>query len=119
MRSYEIEALAAGKAHGTAREETAAASPDLAAQAARAGRTEALAPAAVLRLQRSAGNAGVVAALEEQESPVKDVVGKGSGQPLEGPVRQRMEASFGADFSDVRAKSEKEWSRLSKISFST
>ncbi|MFH1475834.1 MAG: DUF4157 domain-containing protein [Chloroflexota bacterium] len=106
MRSYEIEALEAGKAHGTVREEADTASPDLAARAAVAGRTEALAPAAVLRLQRAAGNAGVAAALEnEQESPVKDVVGKGSGQPLEAPVRQRMEASFGADFSDVRVHS--------------
>jgi len=106
MRSYEIDALEAGKAHGAAREEADGASPDLAARAAVAGRTEALAPAAVLRLQRAAGNAGVTAALEnEQESPVKSVVGKGSGQPLEAPVRQRMEASFGADFSDVRVHS--------------
>jgi hypothetical protein len=33
------------------------------------------------------------------------VVGRGSGQPLAEPVRQRMEASFGADFSDVRVHS--------------
>jgi hypothetical protein len=104
MRSYDIEALEAGKAHAATREE-AAASPDLAARAAVAGRTDALAPSAVLRLQRAAGNAGVAAVLEgeqEQESPVKDVVGKGAGQPLDAPVRQRMEASLGADFSDVR-----------------
>ena len=107
MRSYEIEALEAGKTHGAVREDADAASPDLAARAAMAGRTEALAPAAVLRLQRAAGNAGVAAALEnEQESPVKSVIGKGSGQPLEAPVRQRMEASFGADFSDVRVHSD-------------
>ena len=106
MRSYEIEALEAGKARGAAREDAAVASPELAARAAAEGRTEALAPAAVLRLQRAAGNAGVAAALEnEQESPVKEVVGKGSGQPLDAPVRQRMEASFGADFSDVRVHS--------------
>lgn len=103
MRSYEIDALEAGKAHAAVRDDADTASPDLAARAARAGRTEALAPAAVLRLQRAAGNAGVAAALEnEQESPIKGVIGKGSGQPLEAPVRQRMEASFGADFSDVR-----------------
>jgi hypothetical protein len=103
MRSYEIDALEAGKAHAAVREDADTASPDLAARAALAGRTEALAPAAVLRLQRAAGNAGVAAALEnEQESPIKGVIGKGSGQPLEAPVRQRMEASFGADFSDVR-----------------
>ncbi len=105
MRSYEIEALEAGKGHPAAREEADAESPELAARAAVAGRTEALAPAAVLRLQRAAGNAGVAAALvgeQEQESPVKEVIGRGAGQPLEAPVRQRMEASFGADFSDVR-----------------
>lgn len=103
MRSYEIEALEAGKAHAATREEGDRTSPDLAARAAQAGRTEALAPTAVLRLQRAAGNAGVAAVLDgEQESPVKDVVGRGAGQPLDAPVRQRMEASFGADFSDVR-----------------
>ena len=105
MRSFEIEALEAGKAHPAAREEADAASPDLAARAAVAGRTEALGPAAVMRLQRAAGNAGVVAALDgeqEQESPVREVIGRGGGQPLSAPVRQRMEASFGTDFSDVR-----------------
>ncbi len=105
MRSYEIEALEAGKPRAAAREEAEAVAPDLAARAAVEGRTEALAPAAVLRLQRAAGNAGVAAALEgeqEQESPVRDVVGKGAGQPLDAAVRQRMEASFGADFTDVR-----------------
>jgi hypothetical protein len=105
MRSYEIDALEAGKGHAAAREETDIESPDLAARAAVAGRTEALAPAAVMRLQRVAGNAGVAAALEgeqEQDSPVKDVIGKGAGHPLEAPVRQRMESSFGTDFSDVR-----------------
>ncbi len=105
MRSFEIDALEAGKAHPAAREEADAASPDLAARAAVAGRTEALGPAAVMRLQRAAGNAGVAAALDgeqEQESPVREVIGRGGGQPLETPVRQRMEASFGTDFSDVR-----------------
>jgi hypothetical protein len=105
MREYDLEALDAGRAHRAGREEADAASPELAARAAVAGRTDALAPASVLRLQRAAGNAGVAAALDgdqEQESPVKEVVGRGAGQPLEAPVRQRMEASFGADFSDVR-----------------
>ena len=105
MRSFEIDALEAGKSHPPAREEADAASPDLAARAAAAGRTDALAPASVLRLQRAAGNAGVAAALEgeqEQESPVREIVGKGSGQPIDAPVRQRMESSFGTDFSDVR-----------------
>jgi hypothetical protein len=79
-----------------------------AARAITAGRPEAVRPAAMLHLQRAVGNAGVAAMLEgdqDAESPVKDVVGKGSGQPLDAPVRQRMEASFGADFSDVRVHS--------------
>ena len=102
MREHDLEALEAGRGHAPARETADVASPELAARAAATGRTEALAPAAVLRLQRAAGNAGVAAALDEQESPVRNVIGKGAGQPLEAPVRQRMEASFGADFSDVR-----------------
>ena len=81
------------------------AATSLAARAAAAGRTEALGPASVLRLQRAAGNAGVARLFDgeaDQESPVKDVVGRGGGTPLEPAVRQRMEASFGTDFSDVR-----------------
>src|SRR5437667_6010882 len=67
------------------------------------GRTDALTPAAVIHLQKTAGNATVSAALEEQEpSPVKDVVGAGGGTPLDGETRGFMESRLGADFSDVR-----------------
>lgn len=82
-----------------------AAATALAARAAAAGRTDALGPASVLRLQRAAGNAGVAGLFDgeaEPESPVKDVVGRGGGAPLAPAVRQRMESSFGTDFSDVR-----------------
>jgi hypothetical protein len=85
-----------------------AAATALAARAAAAGRTDALGPASVLRLQRAAGNAGVARLFDgdaEQESPVKDVVGRGGGAPLDPAVRQRMESSFGTDFSDVRVHS--------------
>lgn len=105
MRSHEFESIEAGRAPAPARPETDATSPDLAARAAVSGRTDVLSPADVLRLQRDAGNAGVAAVLEgdqQDASPVTDVVGKGGGAPLEAPVRQRMEASFGADFADVR-----------------
>ena len=61
---------------------------------------------AVLHLQRSVGNAGVVQLLgddqEEAESPVKDVVGRGGGRPLDDGVRGEMEGRFGADFGGVR-----------------
>jgi hypothetical protein len=61
-----------------------------------------------MHLQRAAGNAGVTHLLADEqpaESPVKDVVGRGGGSPLDDPVRERMEASFGQDFSDVRVHS--------------
>ncbi len=75
-----------------------------AGRAAAAGRTDALGPRSVLSLQRAAGNAGVASLLadEDEASPVQDVVGKGGGSPIEPTTRSRMEASFGADFSDVR-----------------
>ena len=67
------------------------------------GRTDALTPAAVMHLQKTAGNATVSAALEEQEpSLVKDVVGSGGGTALDRETRGFMESRLGADFSDVR-----------------
>jgi len=104
MQDYK-RALAEAKA--LRRRETEKATAGHEAEAARAlaaGRPDTLRPAAVLHLQRTAGNAGVVQLLgdEQAESPVKGVVGHGGGAPLDGGVRQRMEASFGQDFSDVR-----------------
>jgi hypothetical protein len=73
------------------------------AEALMAGRTDALTPAAVMHLQKTAGNATVSAALEEQEpSLVKDVVGSGGGSPLDKDTRGFMESRLGADFGDVR-----------------
>src|SRR5204863_9380471 len=67
------------------------------------GRTDVLTPSAVMHLQKTAGNASVSAALEEQEtSPVKDVVDSGGGKPLDRDTRGFMESRLGADFSDVR-----------------
>src|SRR5438132_5264149 len=67
------------------------------------GRTDVLVPSAVIHLQKTAGNASVTAALEEQEpSPVKDVVGSGGGSPLDRDTRGFMESRLGADFGDVR-----------------
>ena len=63
-------------------------------------------PAAVLSLQRMAGNESVSALLgqqeEEERSPVRDVVGSGGGAPLEPGTRSFLEERMGADFSDVR-----------------
>jgi hypothetical protein len=56
-----------------------------------------------MHLQKTAGNATVSAALEEQDpSLVKDVVGSGGGAPLDKDTRGFMESRLGADFSDVR-----------------
>jgi hypothetical protein len=70
-------------------------------RAAAAGRTDVLGPDGILGLQRSVGNAGVTAMLEEERSPVHDVIGSG-GRPLEPEVRTDMESRLGHDFSDVR-----------------
>jgi hypothetical protein len=51
--------------------------------------------ASVLALQRSVGNAGVTGLLH-------DVVGSGSGAPLDTGTRGLMETHLGHDFSDVR-----------------
>jgi len=61
--------------------------------------------AALLHLQRTAGNAGVVQLLgaeDEARSPVHDVVGTGGGTPLDDGTRADMESRFGQDFGDVR-----------------
>ena len=71
----------------------------------------ALSPAAILGLQRSAGNASVVQLLgadDEQASPVHDVLGGGGGSPLDAGVRGEMEGRFGQDFSDVRVHTDKQ-----------
>jgi hypothetical protein len=72
-------------------------------QAAAAGRWDVVGAGGVLDLQRSAGNQGVTAALQDEEpSPVHEVVNSGGGQPLDPGVRADMEARLGHDFGDVR-----------------
>jgi Domain of unknown function (DUF4157) len=73
------------------------------AEALMHGRTDVLTPASVMHLQKTAGNATVSAALEEQEpSLVKEVVGSGGGTPLDSDTRGFMESRLGTDFGDVR-----------------
>ena len=66
-----------------------------------AGRPEVLGAQGVLGLQRAAGNAGVATLMEEERSPVHDVISSG-GRPLDTEVRTDMESRLGHDFSDVR-----------------
>ena len=67
----------------------------------RDARTETL-----LRLQRAAGNASVSALIEEEgasaASSVKQVIGSGTGRPLDDATREAMEARLGQDFSGVK-----------------
>lgn len=74
-----------------------------AAKALQAGERRGLSPAALLHLQRMAGNASVNALLDDEHLPrPTDVVGKGGGTPLDDDTRSEMEGHFGADFSNVR-----------------
>ena len=73
----------------------------LLARAAAAGRPDAGGPRGLLHLQRAVGNAETAAMMEEERSPVHDVVGSG-GEPLAADVRADMEAAMGQDFSEVR-----------------
>ena len=76
----------------------AADGPTAATSARAASSTAPLSPAAILGLQRMAGNASVVQLLgadEETQSPVHDVVGGGGGAPLDEGVRNEMEGRFG------------------------
>jgi hypothetical protein len=65
------------------------------------GRGDLLDAEAILGLQRTVGNGAVTSLLEEERSPVHDVVSSG-GRPLEPEVRADMESRLGHDFSDVR-----------------
>jgi hypothetical protein len=71
-------------------------------RAAAAGRADVLGSAGMLRVQRSAGNGAASGLVEEERSPVLDVVSSGGGRALDEPVRNDMEGRLGADFSDVR-----------------
>jgi Domain of unknown function (DUF4157) len=71
-------------------------------RAGAAGRADVVGAAGMLGLQRLVGNGGVGAMLEEERSPVHEVVGSGGGQPLDADTRTDMESRLGHDFGDVR-----------------
>jgi hypothetical protein len=108
MHTHDSEWTPGEKQHGSAirRDEGVEA---MASLALAAGRTDTLPPAALMHLQRAAGNESVASLLEaeggeheEEPSPVKDVVGSGGGQALDTSTRSFMESRFGNDFGDVR-----------------
>lgn len=73
----------------------------MAVRAALSGRLDAAGPAGLAGLQRVAGNAGTASLMDEDRSPVHDVIGSG-GSPLPADLRADMESRFGHDFGDVR-----------------
>src|ERR1700716_620033 len=107
MQSHENDLLISPEGHQapTKRKEAAeSAGPE----ALMPGRTDVLTPSAVMHLEKTAGNATVRAALEEQEpSTVRDVVGSGGGALLDRDTRGFMESRLGADFSDVRVHTDR------------
>lgn len=70
-------------------------------RAAAEGRPDVLGEAGLMGLQRAAGNGAVAAMVDEEPSPVHDVITSG-GRPLEPDVRADMEGRLGHDFGDVR-----------------
>jgi hypothetical protein len=74
---------------------------EYAGRAAAYGRSDVLDADSVLGLQRAAGNGAVSSLMEDERSPVHDVINSG-GRPLEPEVRADMESRLGHDFSDVR-----------------
>jgi hypothetical protein len=65
------------------------------------GRPDVLGEAGMMGLQRAAGNGAVSSMVEDEPSPVHDVINSG-GRPLEPDVRADMEGRLGADFGDVK-----------------
>ena len=104
MHTYENEPASGEASHATPRRDEGAEAA--VALALAAGRTDTLHPAAVMHLQRAAGNDSVSSLLEadheEEPSPVRGVVGSSSGQPLDRSTREFMEGRMGHDFGDVR-----------------
>jgi hypothetical protein len=53
-------------------------------------------------LQRAIGNSGVNSMMEQEKSPVLDVVNGGGGSTLDNDTRADMESRFGTGFGDVK-----------------
>jgi hypothetical protein len=102
MRTYDEEPQRAQRAARQPEHDTSALDVAAAGQAVAQRRIDTLTPARVLHLQRTAGNAAVGAMLQEERSPVLDVVGKGGGTALDAGTKAQMEGAFGQDFSGVR-----------------
>lgn len=104
MRTYDEESLRAPKhGHGREREnDPNALDVAVAHRAVAEHRPDTLGARSVMHLQRAAGNSSVGSLLQDDKSPVLDVVGRGGGQALDKETRSHMEGAMGHDFGDVR-----------------
>jgi uncharacterized protein DUF4157 len=87
----------------TERTHRADAEPDLnqLGRAAAANRPDVLGRAGLLGLQRSLGNSATSAMMEEERSPVHDVINS-PGEPMPAELRTDMEGRFNRDLGGVR-----------------
>jgi hypothetical protein len=99
MREHQFDAQEAGLRPKASRIEEPV--TDHVGRAAVEGRADVLGESGLMGLQRAAGNSAVSSMVEEDPSPVQDVISSG-GRPLEPDVRTDMEGRLGADFGDVR-----------------
>ena len=99
MREHQFDAEEAGLRPKASRIEEPV--TDHVGRAAVEGRPDVLGEAGMMGLQRAAGNSAVSSMVDNDPSPVHEVIGSG-GRPLEPDVRADMEARLGHDFGDVR-----------------
>ncbi|MFC4555544.1 DUF4157 domain-containing protein [Georgenia faecalis] len=102
MHDHDHDHRDGARAPGPAAARPAPAADALLGRAAALGRPDVLGADGLLQLQRAAGNGAVSDLVEEERSPVLDVVGSGRGSALPAEVRAEMETRLGHDFSDVR-----------------
>lgn len=101
MHAHDFDPGLAATPHVSVSREVDEADPAM-LRAAVTGRSEAMNVGSLLNLQRLAGNSSVSSMLEEEPSPVRDVVGAGGGSPIESSTRTYLESRMGQDFTDVR-----------------
>jgi len=70
--------------------------------------------ASIMGLQRAAGNASVSRMMEDERSPVKDLLASSSGQPLDRDTQALMQTRLGHDFSDVRVHADSQATQSAK-----
>ncbi len=99
MREHQFDAEEAGLRPKSSRMDEPV--TDQQGRAAAEGRPDVLGGPGLMGLQRAAGNGAVSSMVDDEPSPVHDVISSG-GRPLDPDVRTDMEGRLGHDFGDVR-----------------